>query len=94
MTLSRSSLDREYQRFIETDNGTVAVRTVNSSSSDISLYDTTSNTIIYLGSAPRGSLTSEAVWILTKIDLSTPVISIKKSATNQVWDNRESVTYE
>jgi len=94
MTLSRSNLDREYQRFIETDGGTVAVRTVNSCSSDISLFDTTSKTVIYTGSAPRGSLTSESVWTLTKIDLTTPVISIKKSATNQVWDNRDSVDYE
>lgn len=94
MTLPISYKDREQQSFTETDSGKVAFRTVASSPSDISLYDTTSNTIIYTGSAPRGSLTSEAAWILTKIDLSTSVISIKKSAINQAWDNRESVTYE
>ena len=94
MTLPISYKDREQQRFIETDDDKVAVRTVESSSSNISLYDTASSTTIYTGSAPRGSLTSDPVWVLSKIDLSSPVISIKKSTSNQIWDNRESVIYE
>jgi len=94
MTLPNSYKDREQARFRETSDGGVGVQTILSSSANVSLYDIESNTIIYTGSAPQGSLTSDAVWALTKIDLSTSIVSIKKSAINQVWDNRASVVYE
>jgi hypothetical protein len=61
------------------------------------LIDKTSTTVIYIGKASIGSNTSAASWQITKIDLSTSVISFLWADGNtnfdNVWDNRSSLTY-
>lgn len=55
---------------------------------------TTSDTIIYIGYAVRGSATSSAVWLIKSIDKTTGA-DIKWASANadQIFDNRAALTY-
>lgn len=58
--------------------------------------DTVADPILYLGKASIGSLTSNPVWQLAKLDTSTGLIKTWSggSATfTNIWDNRTSLTY-
>jgi hypothetical protein len=58
--------------------------------------DTVSN-ITYVGKAPVGTSSSEAVWQIKKIEETGEDLSITfadgDSSFNNVWDNRLSLTY-
>lgn len=60
--------------------------------------DEASATISYIGKAPIGSLASEAVWQIFKMDTGTSPQTIITWADgdaefNNIWDNRASLTY-
>jgi hypothetical protein len=66
--------------------------------SDITLVDTSSATVTYIGYADYGSLTSSPVWIIQKYDKTTS--SAKKltyadgnTKADNIWDSRTSLTY-
>ena len=52
-------------------------------------------TVIYVGVAERGALSSDAMWTIKKIDFDgsgNPTLT-RWTATTAVWDNRASETY-
>lgn len=55
----------------------------------------TDSNITYTGMAPINSLTSDAVWKITRYDESVSEISkfAGNGQFNQIWDNRESLSY-
>jgi hypothetical protein len=60
--------------------------------------DVSTASMTYVGRAPVGSATSSAVWQIQRIDESgTPVTAVIKwaggGASNQIWDNRTTLTY-
>lgn len=59
--------------------------------------DTTSSAgIIYLGEAEEGSLTSDAVWRIRRIDYSSGVTILWADGNanfDNVWNDRTSLTY-
>lgn len=61
------------------------------------LVDTSPGTVLYIGEALPGSLTTEPLWRIQKIDTSTSVISIQWAVGNQtfsnVWDDRATYAY-
>lgn len=61
------------------------------------LLDEASATISYEGFAKSGALTSEASWLIKKINTSGNITSEKwangGSSHNQIWDNRTSLIY-
>lgn len=58
------------------------------------VYDTNSN-VLYTGLAPRGSLTSEARWVVHKFVYSAAgdLTDILPSAPNQIYDNYLTLSY-
>jgi hypothetical protein len=61
-----------------------------------SIYDDSNDPIIYLGKALPGELTSSAVWQISKINMTTGVITTwadGDSNFDNIWDNRASLTY-
>lgn len=60
------------------------------------LYDEASATIAYLGKALPGTLTSEALWRVSKINTTSGVITTwadGNSNFDNIWDNRASLSY-
>ena len=49
----------------------------------------------YIGYAPRGTETDEALWIIHKLtyDGTTPRLTDRDIAVNAIWDNRATETY-
>jgi hypothetical protein len=45
----------------------------------------------YIGVAPVGSLESDAVWFVTRIDIGPPVVTA--TASNIEWDDRLTASY-
>ena len=60
------------------------------------IIDEESDTVSYVGRAPRGALTSEAKWDISKIEISGDITTIKEddSVYGSIWDNRTSLTYK
>lgn len=58
-------------------------------------YDSTNSRYLYTGRADRGSLTSSAVWKISRFDFETGVTTFADGDKlfNNIWDNRESLTY-
>jgi len=54
--------------------------------------------VIYLGTAPIGSVTSAAAWQIQAINVAGGTVGITwangSNAFNQIYDNRASLTYE
>lgn len=62
------------------------------------LIDATSNTVSYSGKAAVGSVTSAAVWQISKITTTnqgsvTVQYANGSAAFSQIWDNRALLTY-
>lgn len=61
------------------------------------LYDDAGSSVTYIGKATVGTLTSQALWQIAKLDeSSSPDFSLKYAGTgifDQVWDNRASLSY-
>lgn len=59
-----------------------------------SRYDV-SDTIIYMGTAPAGSLDADAVWLIKKItmDVDGNPVDEKVSDSGVIWDDRAGLTY-
>lgn len=78
-----------------TTAGAAAKRTVSGDIYAVRIDDTVP-TSIYIGKSPVGSATSDAVWMIKKID-STSGVSITFADGNHrfdnVWDDRASLTY-
>lgn len=57
--------------------------------------DTTTANCVYVGKAPIGSATDEAVWQIHKIDETSGVVITWAGGGqfNQIYDNRASLTY-
>lgn len=59
-------------------------------------YKSTDNKVIYIGEAVNASLTSAALWKITRLDTTT-LLAVTYADGNlnfdNVWDNRESLTY-
>lgn len=91
--ISPSIIDREFNKFREGSSGT-AVAIVSDDNSESLRFDNPSPSIIYLATAPFGSLESEPKWKIQRIDTSSGV-SIKNASNSfdQVWDDRASLTY-
>lgn len=48
---------------------------------------------LYVGTAPIGSLPSAAVWKIFRFNSSSGRISHASNSYNQIWNDRESLTY-
>lgn len=91
--ISTDIRDNELKKFRDSSGGPVVAVTFEDQF-PLSLIDIASSSLTYVGEAPRGSLTSAAVWLITQINTSGSVTSIKTSASLSIWDNRASLTYE
>lgn len=60
-----------------------------------SMYDLTDSSVIYIGTAPLGTLTNDAAWLIKKVslDINGNPTSILWSGFTATWDNRSSETY-
>jgi hypothetical protein len=56
------------------------------------LYDS-SGSFSYCGVAFTGSITSDPVWSITRLDINLSGSVTTASASNAVWDNRYSIIY-
>jgi len=96
MGFSPNLEDRERAKFVEspTRPGETAIEVV--SGGESATYDliySTSGTYTYVGSAIRGSITSEPVWKIFRFDSVAGRLSYASDTYNQIWDNRGSLTY-
>ena len=104
---SGTERDRSFKSFVESptrgEQGT-AQEVFIGNADDISVnltslssglrVDQTNSTTIYLGEGLFGALTSEAKWLIKKIDLSSGVVITAASQEfDKIWDNRASLTY-
>ncbi len=68
-----------------------------SHSSTVTLIDEVSDTVMYIGIANSGDLTSDANWQIKKITKTGDITSIKYADGTadfvNVWDDRASYTY-
>jgi hypothetical protein len=57
--------------------------------------DEVSTTVNYIGSAPVGTSTASAGWLIKRLTVSgtQTIIQFASASYNQVWDNRASLTY-
>ena len=62
------------------------------SSAKIKLHDY-SAPYDYCGTAISGSLTSSAVWTITRITINGNGTTVKSIVNNAIWDNRYSLSY-
>jgi len=63
----------------------------------LALPDSGNNVILYIGKAPSGSLTSDPVWQIQRLDESIGFDRTWANGNreaNNIYDNRESLTYE
>ncbi len=93
-----SSFDEVYKVLavmgLEWDGGTKVSRQISSNTAVI--IDSSADPIIYIGKAPIGSIASEAVWQISKLDTSSGLIKTWADGDadfNNIWDNRTSLTY-
>ena len=58
-------------------------------------YDSTNSSYLYTGRASRGSLTSDAVWRISRYDFETGTVTTADgdSLYDNIYDNRESLSY-
>jgi hypothetical protein len=92
--MKNSIQDRKYDSYRSASNDKSKIAVTTESDSSGLRVDQASSTVIYLGEGLFGALTSEAKWLIKKIDLTTGVV-IKAASQdfNQIWDNRASLTY-
>ena len=93
MSLSTDVRDNEAKKFRDSSGGPVVAVTFEDQVL-LSLIDVSTSSLTYIGEAPRGSLTSAAVWSITQINKVGSVTSIKSSVSLSIWDDRSSLTYE
>ena len=101
MAQPNSIKDREWTKFVESPSrpGSSAVEVVGTfGSGELSLLvDEVSANEIYLGTAVPGSLPSEPKWLIKKVSISGSSVSILlangSGLSDQIWDNRGSLTY-
>lgn len=77
---------------LQLNNGAVPTDTPSLASR---LDNTTSANVIYIGKAKPGTLTSESLWQIAKLDTSSGLIKTWAGSAGftQVWDDRASLTY-
>lgn len=94
MALTSSKVDRDFKRYRDAGSDLTKVAVSIESESDSLLFEQASSSILYLATAPYGSLPDEPKWRIQKIDTSSGV-SIKNASqySDQVWDDRASLTY-
>lgn len=92
--MKNSIQDRKYDSYRSASNDKSKIAVTTESDASGLIVDQASSTVIYLGEGLFGALTSEAKWLIKKIDLTTGVV-IKAASQdfNQIWDNRASLTY-
>ena len=105
MTRPCSTKDNENRKFVDspTREDQSAVETfvggisANANQETITLVDTSNLEIIYIGSALPNSLSSQAVWRIQRVDLTTSETKILFADSDQnfdnIWDNRASLSY-
>lgn len=92
--MKNSIQDRKFDSYRPANNDKSKVAVTNESDSSGLRVDQASSTVIYLGEGLFGALTSEAKWLIKKIDLSSGVVITAASQDyDQIWDNRASLTY-
>ena len=92
--MKNSIQDRKFDSYRPATNDKSKVAVTNESDSSGLRVDQASATVIYLGEGLFGALTSEAKWLIKKIDLSSGVVITAASQEyNQIWDNRASLMY-
>lgn len=95
MTMPGNIKDREYDKFFETPDGKTGVRTGDDSKT-ITLVSQTSS-YIYIGTALTQSSKSASVWKIKRVQISggdVEILLADGGNFNQVWDDRETLTYE
>lgn len=83
--------DDGYAEILKIDGG-LKIKNINQEK--ISKYDI-SDTIIYMGSAIKGTLDSDPKWLITRylLDINGNPTEKKLSDKNVIWNNRVSLTY-
>jgi len=71
--------------------------TTSATPEELSYIDQYSDTVFYFGYAAIGSVTSGAVWKITRLTISGTIVKTEYAAGvstyTQVWDNRTSLSY-
>lgn len=105
MSIPNNTRDNEQNKFVESRTRpnkpavdvNIGGKSVNSDEETITLVDTTDSTLIYIGSALPGTLSSDAAWRIQRVDLTTSEIKILFADSDQeydnVWDQRVSLVY-
>jgi hypothetical protein len=92
--MKNSIQDRKFDSYRPALNDKSKVAVTTESDSSGLRVDQANSTTIYLGEGLFGALTSEAKWLIKKIDLTNGVVITAASQDfNQIWDNRASLTY-
>ena len=92
--MKNSIQDRKFDSYRPATNDKSKIAVTTESDASGLRVDQASSTVIYLGEGLFGALTSEAKWLIKKIDLSSGVvIQAASEEFNQIWDNRASLTY-
>lgn len=92
--MKTSIQDRKYDSYRPAPNDKSKIAVTTESDSSGLRVDKANDTTIYLGEGLYGALTSEAKWLIKKIDLSSGVaITAASQEFDQIWDNRTSLTY-
>lgn len=71
--------------------------TTSATPEELSYIDQYSDTVFYFGYAPIGSITSAAVWKITRLTISGTLVKTEYASSvstyTQIWDNRTSLSY-
>ena len=71
-----------------------AVRTTEGDRSVRWIYKTSDTNILYVGKAHLGAATDAAVWSISEIDITNGSVKYASVCVyDQVWDDRESLSY-
>jgi len=87
----------EIRRAVVDDSGQLAVTLTGGSSSAVkTLVDEQSSALTYVGKAALGTATSAASWQVSRITVAGTLTTIEYAGTgasDQIWDQRATLTY-
>ena len=95
MTLTTDIKQREYDKFVETDDGKVAIRAVTTGGTAASTYNFNDQDVSGPTYEYYGFSTSSGSWQIRRIEISTSSVRYATGTSGyaDAWTNRVSQTY-